>query len=244
MQESKRNVRNAVWGPVLAVTIAAACTVGDGTVPDFSSNGGTAVSSASSDGGASNGDSGAGVDASADGTTSDGESTTAASGVDATTAPTSTLGGTTGSSGGGSASDTTTRGATSDGTATDGGVSSDSAGVTTTDGGVSGSSSDGGVIPGDAYEPCNPDATCDQPGEVCLEAGVGGFCTTTCNNVAMCPDSPPGTAIVAGCEFLLGFPGFEANYCGMIGCNFIFNDCPAGMTCTPVVMGLTVCEWT
>jgi len=72
---------------------------------------------------------------------------------------------------------------------------------------------------------------------------MGGFCTETCFSNATCPAAPPGSSIMATCDFLLGFPDFTHDYCGMTGCNFIANDCPSGMTCSYVTTGLTVCEW-
>lgn len=234
----------------MAIAAALACNVGDGDVPDFSSFGGTAVDG-DDDGG--NGDG-------ADATAADGDGDADADGADSSTSmpvaddtagadADDSMTGTTASQDGTTASDdaSTTDGESTDdgGTTAAGSSGGESTGDETTGGESTGSesSSDGGVVPTDAYEPCNPDATCDQPGEVCLEVGSGGFCTQTCGNDAMCPDAPAGSTLTAGCEFLLGFPDFGSDYCGMIGCNFIFNDCPAGMTCTPVVMGLTVCEW-
>ncbi|MBL4685052.1 MAG: hypothetical protein JKY37_10715 [Nannocystaceae bacterium] len=248
--------RRTIFTVAMAVGVGFACNVGDGETPDFSSGGGSAGTNDADGRTSDSGGSEETVEASADGTTgrsgttdtglvtgaSSGNGGTDASSVSstgenesgvmdgATTDGTSTDGGTT---------DNATTGSVTDGATTDGSAES-----TSTDGGSSEGSSETGVTPSDAYEPCNANGTCDQPGEVCLEAGVGGFCTTTCANAMMCPDAPAGTTLTADCEFLLGFPAFDANYCGIIGCNFIFNDCPTGMTCTPVVMGLTVCEWT
>lgn len=235
----------------MAMGMGIACNVGDGETPDFSGGGSAGTNDA--DGPANDNDgSEEAAEASADGTTGrlgttgTGLATDASSGNDGadTTSTRSTGENESGASTGGTSTDGTSTAGTStdgssEGTSTDG-----STGSTTTDGGSSEGSSETGMMPSDAYEPCNANGTCDDPGEVCLEAGVGGFCTTTCANAMMCPEAPAGTNLTADCEFLLGFPAFDANYCGIIGCNFIFNDCPGGMTCTAVVMGLTVCEWT
>lgn len=229
------------WAVGIGLAFAAACTLGDGETPDFSSFGGTDATPTSDDSDDDDDDADDDADASTAGDATGGGTTAAVDGGSTTTATTADddddddVDVTTSTTDGGTTDPTTDGGATTD--LTTGGATTD---PTT---GGSESSSSGGGMPGDDYEPCNPDGTCDTPGEVCLQVGVGGFCTETCGSDAECPPTPPGTTLQAGCEFLLGFPDFGADYCGMIGCNFIFNDCPAGMTCTPVVMGLTVCEW-
>ncbi|MEM6993138.1 MAG: hypothetical protein AAF721_21675 [Myxococcota bacterium] len=233
-----------------ALALAGACTVTGGESATFS-GGGTA-------GPASSGGDQPGDDESTRGTGVGSGGGSGTAGPDGTTASAPTSGGVTDSGGattaagstGGQADATSTGGDTGTGESTEGtstGSSGDASssgdpGTDTGDASSSGSSDDG-VVPGEDYEPCNPDGTCDQAGEICLQVGLGGFCTETCVNDMACPAAPPGGGLTAGCEFLLGFPDFSADYCGIIGCNFIINDCPTGMTCTPVVMGLTVCEW-
>jgi len=223
------------WGSLVAIVVAIACNVGDEGSPDFSSHGGTAVSADAGD--AADGDADGDGDDDADG---DGDGATpSTSGDDG-----GTSGGVTDPDGssddqGSATTASLTTGnddASGDGMSTDG---STDGGGSSSEGGES--SSDGGM-PASAYEPCNPDNTCDTPGEICLQVGAGGFCTTTCVNDAQCP-AAPGGATPAACEFLLGFPDFGSDYCGMITCGWPLNNCPAGMACTPVVQGLQVCEW-